>query len=96
MDALDPVGVGDAVGVEPGDDVELRGVVPRRGRRTYPGDVFEYKAHPHGQGDGCTVINAPVVDDDDLVSRDDSLRRQRPKAAAKMLGIVFDRDDDGD
>ena len=95
IDAGEPVGRRDRVGVEAAEDVRPGGVEAcRRGA----GDPRRARAHEAGavlDGDRRAAVGAAVVDDDHLVGGA-ALAVDRREAPVQRLRVVAHGDDDGD
>lgn len=94
-EALDPIGRGPRVGVEPADDVAGRGIESARCRAENTVFGLDHGDGAMGRGDGLRVVGRSVVDDDHLVGGA-GLRCQIGQAAFEHPGVVQRRNDDTD
>ncbi len=94
VDVAGPGRRGDAVGIQPQDQVSRGGVVPRRTRCRDPRHRAADHAGSRRPGDRRRLVGGGVVDDDHLVGRK-SLTAERLQASLEQDRIIAYRDDDG-
>ena len=85
--ARDPPGGREAVGVQPQDEVTLRGVISGRGGGGDAALAAEHHTGTRRPRDGGTVVGGGVVDHDDLVGGA-RLRGERPQTSGEGDGVV--------